>query len=227
VDTDSLIQEQIDYYRRRAPEYDETASPPGDPLGGYWEQVERAVHAFDPTGDVLEIASGTGKWTRLLLEHASSVTALDSAAEMHDESRRKLGPQSKLRYVEGDVFSWLPDGAYDVVFFASWLSHVPPPLFGRFWETVERALAPDGRVFFIDEVEDAWRNEEHLREDFVHDPSVPIVRRPLRDGGTFNVVKVFWNPRELETRLGELGWDVKAKTVGPLFWAEGSRSSRG
>lgn len=60
MEPESLIQEQIEYYRRRAPEYDETSSPPGDPLAVFGREIERALHAFEPTGDVIEIASGTG-----------------------------------------------------------------------------------------------------------------------------------------------------------------------
>ena len=32
VEEDALIREQMEYYRVRAPEYDVTSSPPGDPL---------------------------------------------------------------------------------------------------------------------------------------------------------------------------------------------------
>jgi SAM-dependent methyltransferase len=122
--------------------------------------------------------------------------------------------------VVADIFSWEPTEKYGVVFFSYWLSHVPPTMFDAFWEAVRKALTPDGRFFFIDELKDAWRNEEHLREDFVHDPSVPIVRRPLLDGRTFNVVKVFWDPDELEKRLSELGWSIKVHAAGPFFCAE-------
>lgn len=76
-------------------------------------------------------------------------------------------------------------------------------------------------MFLTDEIKDAWRNEEHLREEFLHDPSIPIVRRPLLDGRTFNVVKVFWDPGELERRLTDLGWSIKVHPIGPFYWAEG------
>lgn len=218
---DALIREQIEYYRQRAAEYDETSTPVHDHLAQFGSQVEAGLEAFGPTGDVLEIASGTGIWTRQLVEHADSVTALDSAPEMHQESRRKLGGDTRIRYVEADVLTWEPDRSYDVVFFAAWLSHVPPTMFDTFWETVRHALAPGGRVFFTDEIEDAWRNEEHLHEEFVHDPSVPVVRRPLLDGRSFNIVKKFWNPEELENRLTGLGWDIKVHAVGPFYWGEG------
>ncbi len=91
----------------------------------------------------------------LLLEHADHVTALDSAPEMHTESRRKLGDEQRERYVIADALTWEPDRTYDVVFFANWLSHVPPDAFNRFWEIVSLSLAPQGRVFLVDEAADA------------------------------------------------------------------------
>ena len=221
MDEEELILGQIDYYRQRAPEYDETSSPPGNPLAPHGQRIEDALHAFAPAGKVLEIASGTGTWTRHLLEHASELTALDSSPEMHEQSRKKIRDE-RVRYIERDVFSWEPDDTYDVVFFANWLSHVPPSAFEQFWAIVERALAPEGRVFFVDEVGDAWRNED-LREEFVQGPTVPIVRRPLKDGRTFDVVKVFWEPTELKARLAELGWDINVETSGPFFCAQGHR----
>lgn len=140
---------------------------------------------------------------------------------MHELSKKKTGNDPRVRHVVADVFSWEPDQQFDVVFFANWLSHVPPASFDRFWALVRSALAPGGRIFFVDEIRDAWRNEVLLREEFVHGPSVPIVRRTLRDGRTFRAVKVFWDPRELEARLRELGWAIETLTAGPFFWAQG------
>ncbi len=155
VDVRGLLQEQIDYYRSRAPEYDVTSALPGDPLAAYGAGLETALDRFRPRGRVLELASGTGSWTRQLLRHASAVTALDSSPEMHELSRQKLGNDPRVRSVEADVFSWTPSECYDVVFFANWLSHVPPPKLEPFWALVRRALAPEGRVFLVDEAADA------------------------------------------------------------------------
>lgn len=91
--------------------------PPGDPLAPFWQRIEAALAGFAPTGRVLEIASGTGGWTRYLLEQASTITAVDSSSEMHDLSRRKLNEDPRVRYIEADVFSWKRDEQYDVVFF--------------------------------------------------------------------------------------------------------------
>jgi hypothetical protein len=62
--------------------------------------------------------------------------------------------------------------------------------------------------------------EDIFWEDFVDDPSVPVVRRAVRDGRTFRVVKVFWEPDDLRSALSELGWQAEVHTAGPLFWAE-------
>jgi SAM-dependent methyltransferase len=220
MEEDALVKEQMEYYRARASEYDVTSSLPGDPLDAYVRQIEKALDEFRPAGRVLEIASGTGSWTVYLLRYASSITAVDSSSEMHELSRRKLPADSRVRYLTADVFSWNPDGRYDVVFFANWLSHVPPGRLHRFWDTVRAALAPGGRVFFADELEDAWTHDERFRETFTHDPSLPIVHRSLPDGTTFRVTKVFWDPKVLRSTLGGMGWEVEVHTAGPFFWAE-------
>jgi len=90
-----LIEEQIQYYRRRAPEYDETSSAPGDQFAAHGKEIEAALDAFRPLGRVLEIASGTGKATRHLLRHVSAVTALDSSPEMIELSRQKASCHTK------------------------------------------------------------------------------------------------------------------------------------
>jgi SAM-dependent methyltransferase len=138
---------------------------------------------------------------------------------------RLAGHDPRVRFVVADAFTWRSDRAYDVVFFANWLSHVPPTSFADFWNTVARALRPDGRIFLVDEGADAWRHEA-LREQPVDEGSVPIVHRTLLDGRSFRVVKVFWDEAELAQTLRDLGWSIRAHRVGPFFWAEGERMGR-
>lgn len=218
----ALIRDQIEYYDARAGEYDRTSTPPGDVLAPFGQAQVDALDRFGPAGDVLEIASGTGSWTLALLHHASHVTAVDASAEMIARARAKVGTDRRVDFVQADVLSWRPDRRFDVVFFANWLSHVPGWAFEGFWSVVAGALRPGGRVFFVDEHEDAWRHDA-LAEEFVDDRT-SIVQRTLLDGRTFRVVKVFWNAHDLQERLRALGWDVEIRTVGPFYWAEGRRA---
>ena len=220
-DIGNLIQEQIRYYRARAPEYDATTTPVYDRLAPQEDRLRAALDDFRPDGRVLEVACGTGQWTERLLDHASEVVAVDAATEMIELNRRRVAGGARVRYVEADIFSWVPDRDFDVVFFANWLSHVPLQRFDAFWDLVREALAPGGRVFFIDEAKDAWRHEESLNEEIEQHPTVPIVRRSLRDRRSYRVVKIFWDPEELEERLRERAWDITVDGTGAFYWGRG------
>lgn len=226
MDDLDVIHEQIEYYRRRAAEYDVTVTPLYDALASFIDELAAALDRFRPVGDVLEIASGTGGWTLALLRHASCVTAIDSSQEMHDQAQHKIGEDPRVRFLQADIFSWRADRQYDVVFFANWLSHVPPSRFGSFWETIEAAVKPGGRIFFVDEGRDAvWRHED-IRDELVAGAHTPLDRRSLKDGSRFRVVKVYWDPAELGARLREHGWAVTIHLVGPFFWGRGTTSRR-
>jgi SAM-dependent methyltransferase len=211
LDGDHLLAEQVAYYRSAAREYEHLAirAPGGDELAS-------AVEGFQPAGDVLELACGPGKWTPLLLRHARSVTALDAAPEMLAIAAARAR-DDRLRLVRADLFAWEPDRRYDAVFFAFWLSHVPPERFESFWSLVGRCLGPDGRVFFAD---DNYRTAEEL----VGDEHSSIIRRQLNDGTTHRLVKVPYVPADLERKLAGLGWRVKVTSCGPFYWGEGTRA---
>ncbi|MEX1173152.1 MAG: hypothetical protein WEG56_11140 [Chloroflexota bacterium] len=73
VGIDRMLEEQVRYYRVRAPAYDEWADRTGDfdrghRNDGWFIEKQRLVAAlddFEPSGDVLEIAGGTGQWSSI------------------------------------------------------------------------------------------------------------------------------------------------------------------
>lgn len=205
------LAEQLAYYRAVAEEYEyHRIDVPGQ------HELLAAIEAFRPTGDVLELACGSGTWTEYLIRSARTVTALDAAPEMLARARARVGSGS-VRFVEADVLSWRPDRRYDVVFFGFWLSHVPEELFDSFWSLVADCLEDGGCVFFFD---DNHRTEAELIEG----TSSPVVERRLNDGTPFRVIKIPYQPTELERRLRALGWDIAVTpTCGPFYWGMGGR----
>jgi demethylmenaquinone methyltransferase/2-methoxy-6-polyprenyl-1,4-benzoquinol methylase len=198
-----ILASQRAYYDERAPDYGDATVPdraqgPGGLLGE--DIARRLVAEIDPNGDVLELACGTGIFTRALARHARSVTALDASPRML-ERNRQTGAPSNVRLVAADVFDWQPDRQYDVVFFGHWLSHVPPDAFDRFWALVAACLRPGGRAAFVDEDDRASAYDDCTIVD-----GTPVALRTLRDGTKFDIVKVFWDPDELAARLAALGW---------------------
>jgi SAM-dependent methyltransferase len=218
---DTLLVEQIAYYRARAPEYDEDTLKELGPevLEGAGRELLRAIDAFAPSGEVLELACGPGTWTADLLRHAHSLTCVDASPEMLELAARRAG-DGQARFIRADLFSWEPDRRYDVVFFGFWLSHVPLERFDAFWDKVARALRSDGRVMFVD---DAYRTADELIEG----EGSSTIRRRLHDGSAFRAVKVPHTPESLERRLADAGWSCSVTPVsGPFFWGEGQPVSR-
>ena len=121
------------YYRDRAPEYNAWFErrgnyDHGEAENAQWFAEVAAVFAvldeIAMTGDVLELAAGSGIWTERLLRTASTVTAVDASSEMLALNRARVD-DDRVRYVEADLFSWRPERTYDGVCFAFWMSHVP------------------------------------------------------------------------------------------------------
>jgi 2-polyprenyl-3-methyl-5-hydroxy-6-metoxy-1,4-benzoquinol methylase len=202
--TDEVLAEQLDYYRRRAAEYDATAY--GD-VAAARARIARLVAELRPAGNVLEIACGTGLWTEALARLADSVTAIDAAPEVVEIARGRV-TSANVSFEVADVFCWAPGARFDVIFFSAWLSHVPADRFGQFWQSLRNLLAGDGRVLFIDEHVDERGKEAYVpgRDE--------VVERRLRDGGTFRVIKNFVHPERLELRLRRLGWDCAVRRDG-------------
>jgi demethylmenaquinone methyltransferase/2-methoxy-6-polyprenyl-1,4-benzoquinol methylase len=131
-----------------------------------------------------------------------------------------------VEYVEADLFGWQPRRhAYDLCFFAFWLSHVPESRFDAFWTLVDTALRPGGRVFFIDSA----RSQLSTASDHDLAPTdQEATLRRLDDGSEFCIVKRFYAPEWLESRLADLGWRMQVHQTGEFFiYGAGERMAAG
>lgn len=211
---DQLIARQVAYYRARAREFD----------GGHHRptaELAKPLSLFTPRGRVLEIACGTGIWTAEILRHpVDTLLCVDSAPEMLAIHESRVD-DVRVRRECHDLFEWEPAEMFDTVFFAFWLSHVPPSRFAEFWAVLQRAIAPNGRVLFIDDDHRA-ESTEHL----VEESPVPTVRRTLSDGSVHVAIKSFHEPRALAAQISVLGWTTEVHSVGDRFlWGIAQPSS--
>jgi ubiquinone/menaquinone biosynthesis C-methylase UbiE len=219
-----VLDEQLNYYRARAPEYDEWFMRTGrydrgpEHRAEWFSEVAIMEAALEPVvrgKQVLELACGTGRWTKYLAGWAASVLAVDAAPEAlkinQNEIRGARG--ANVEYLEADLFSWQSDKSFDVAFFSFWLSHIPPQRFAGFWETVSRALRPGGAAFFMDSLfEQASTAVNHRPID-----KSGFAARKLNDGREFRIVKVFYEPGVLEQRLHRDGWQGWVRSTGKFF----------
>jgi ubiquinone/menaquinone biosynthesis C-methylase UbiE len=227
VNDDGLLAEQRAYYRARAPEYDEWWQRRGRydrglGLAEEWDRevarVAAALETFGATGDVLEIAGGTGWWTARLALTAEHLTVIDSSPETLDLNHERVG-RPDVDYIVADLFTWQPERTYDVVFFSFWLSHVPRSRFSAFWSLVRSCLGPGGRVFLIDN-----RNDPHptggIKDPYVVHRGPDLDVRRLHDGRTYQVVEVFYEPEELQSLLGHQGWTARLDATRRFLFGE-------
>jgi SAM-dependent methyltransferase len=222
---DALLSEQAAYYRARAHEYDEWWQRKGRYDRGpeataRWRaevaQVETELDRAALTGDVAELACGTGWWTQRLARTAHRLTCIDASPETIDINRQRLRDAGLPlpRYEIADLFEWTPPApTFDAVFFSFWLSHVPADRFASFWSSVAAALRPGGRAFFIDSLPDQTSRANNHR---MPDPE-GIQERRLNDGRSFRIVKLFREPDELADELQALAWKSTVRRTPSYF----------
>jgi demethylmenaquinone methyltransferase/2-methoxy-6-polyprenyl-1,4-benzoquinol methylase len=219
TDDGPILASQRAYYEERADDYADESKPPDRKVRGLLapELGTALIDELQPTGHVLELACGTGIFTREIVRFAETVTAVDASPRMLAINRERVN-HANVTYIEADLFSWEPGRTYDVVFFGFWLSHVPPDRFDGFWDLVRRCLGPGGRVAFVDEDD---RTAEATDVTVVD--RTPVAMRTLADGRSFEIVKVFWRPDELRSRLAANGWNIEVRRVGETSMYGASR----
>ena len=178
-----------DYYRRRAPAYEETYARPE-------RQIDLAIlrgHVATRCAGrrVLDVACGTGYWSASIARAAQSLIGVDA-----NEAALALAREKKLhaatgdaQFIEGDAYA-LDEGlgSFDAAFIGFFWSHVPHDRLARFIGSLHARLAPAARVLVLD-------------NDYVEGSSTPIAfvdvegnawqERSLSDGTTHRVLKNF------------------------------------
>src|SRR5712691_10066008 len=168
---DRLLQEQIRYYRERAGEYEATIlsrddDAKADPQARVFRALAQIMVRLSPCEQALELACGTGMWTRHLLGVARHILAVDAAPEMIALNRATVA-DARVRYQLADLFAWEPhDTPVDLAFAAFWFSHVPPERLAPLLAMLRRAVRPGGQLCILDE------------------PDASPARPPASDGAT-------------------------------------------
>lgn len=224
--TNDLLRSQLDYYRARAEEYDDWffrrgRYDRGPEHNAAWfrelQLVADAVDAWIPRGNVLELAAGTGLWTERLAAHANQVTAVDASPEVLRRNRARMEAAralSRVAYIEADLFDWQPEESYDGVFFAFWLSHVPPERFEAFWQLARSCLNPGGTVFLVDS---RYASTSTALDHQLEGEDATTVLRRLDDGREYRIVKVFYRANVLNAELAQLGWKPEVQETDTYF----------
>ncbi len=191
----------VEYYRARANEYENVYAKPE-------RQADLAeLHALVPGWfggrRVLEIACGTGYWTRRIATRAAAVTACDLAPEALEIARAHQPVEAPADFMIGDAFA-LGDvpGAFDASFAGFFWSHIPRADGGRFLRGIHRRLPRGSRVLIVDNRYVAGSNWPITRTDALGNT---YQRRWLENGKEYEVLKNFPTPGEMREAIESAG----------------------
>jgi SAM-dependent methyltransferase len=201
-----------DYYRARAAEYDAVYAKPErqDDLNRIRELLAGIVR-----GTVLEIAAGTGYWTRTLSASADAVTATDISPEPLEVARRRPYGPAPVTFQLADAYALqeIP-GQFDMAFLGFFWSHVLRADLPRFLHGLRARLGPGATVTVLD-------------NRYVPGSSTPVSRttqegdtfqrRTLSDGREYEILKNFPDRAQFTADVAAVGADVEWTAL-RYFW---------
>jgi SAM-dependent methyltransferase len=212
---ESVLQEQLRYYRERAAEYDATVLSDDD---GAIETLAQELRRWPatimarlaPCEQALELACGTGIWTRHLLGVARQILAVDASPEMLALNRAKVA-DARVSYQLADLLAWEADAPVDLAFAALWFSHVPSERVPPMLAALRRAVRPGGQLCIVDEPDTS-----PVRPPSAEDPDLEM--RELRDGRQFQIVKIYRSPQRLAALCRDAGFTQVMTIPGTYFF---------
>ncbi len=141
-----------------------------------WDKEVRLLRGLGlgPGADVLELGSGPGFISRLLLEDlpTGSLTCLELEEHLIDHARALLGEDPRVALVHGSALaSGLPDESFDLAHARLVLQHVPGTAAAL--AEVFRVLRPGGRIAIVDVDDALWGMVDP-------DPQLPALDEVLR-----------------------------------------------
>jgi demethylmenaquinone methyltransferase/2-methoxy-6-polyprenyl-1,4-benzoquinol methylase len=179
--------QMLAYYSARAAEYEKV-----------YEKPERrhdvavlrdTIPSYFAGRDVLEVACGTGYWTRLIAREASSVTGADLSTAVLDLARSRQPAEHPATFVVADAFDLAAvPGTFDAAFVGFWWSHVLRRDLPRFLRGLHERIEPRSRIMIVDNRFVEGSNAPITRVD---DDGNGYQQRRLDDGSAHEVLKNF------------------------------------
>lgn len=202
-----------DYHAARVPEYDRVYNKPER------QQELRLLERWVPTvfagRRVLEVAAGTGYWTRFIAPQTVSLLATDATEQALAVARKRVVSR-KVSFALADAYALPAElGRFEAAFAGFWLSHVPKSRLGEFFAGLHARLEPGAKVLLLDNRFVAGSNHPITDTD---DEGNTYQTRRLQNGSVHKVLKNFPSGDELLAMIAGLG----AGTVlhqWQYFWA--------
>jgi 2-polyprenyl-3-methyl-5-hydroxy-6-metoxy-1,4-benzoquinol methylase len=188
---------------------------------GHWRREvvlaqRRALHGRR----VLEVACGTGVWTRYLADVADHVLATDASPRLLARAKRlaragKRLPAGRLRFIRLDAYELKrAPGEFNGALAMNWFEHVPRARHGEFLDSLHGKLG--GARVFIGMV----RLSDHWRAQLFTKPGAADLYgvRQCPDGSRYEIVDNVFGEDELLRIFGPRSKRLKVTSGKAHYW---------
>ena len=204
-----------DYYDCRASEYEEIYCREDPVRQKELKEIATAMKNVLAGRRVLEIACGTGYWTRIAAAVAGNILENDISNKMLSIAKAKKLPTTKVRFVTGDAYSLdAIQETFDAGLLNFWLSHVRKSRLSEFLCGFHRRLISGAVVFMADNVYVLGIGGELITRLRCGDT---FKRRDLSDGSEYEVVKNYYSAEQLHEVFRPFSCELKIR-MGKCFW---------
>ena len=207
--------ETVEYYRKRAPEYEQAYfrdNPARQKeLASLYDVSKRTLAGRN----VLDLACGTGFWTRIVSEKAASIVGIDINKSTLLEAKKKTY-RCRAQFIRSDFFD-LPFSRdfFDGLMATYVVSHVRRQDLDRLGETVRRVVKSGSPAFICDNnpicemIPGLIWDDSHINS---------YKKRRLENGEEYMILKNYYDREELVSIFKKWG-KVEKLLFNEYYWA--------
>lgn len=128
---------------------DEWSAPWGGAEAQWFGSLLPRIHRYLPAGEVVEIASGFGRWTQFLKDQSGHLTGVDISDVCIDACKERFKDEPNLDFVlnDGTTFPGIANQSVDFVFSYDSLVHADRATIAGYLTEFRRTLKPGGVAF--------------------------------------------------------------------------------
>lgn len=203
-----------EYYSKRAKEYDDVYRRPDNTrlkeqkiLAEYISQTFKGRY-------ILELACGTGFWTKYLLKSAKQVLATDYSLNMLEISSSRLSKNSNIMFLQADAYHPpISSPKFNGAMANFWFSHIPKSKIKKFLTTLHSRLDKNSAVLMADDVYVENRGGELVQKE----GKDTFKRRLLKSGEQFQILKNYYTGEQLKKIFSKYSNRLEIKCL-TNFW---------
>lgn len=201
-----------EYYNKRAKEYEQIYYRDDPVRQSELSKIKNLLRNSFRNKSVLEVACGTGYWTKAVAQTAKNITAVDYSVEMIQLAKVK---EFKATLINDDAFSLNNvNGNFNAGLANFWFSHIPQNQIISFLNTFHKKLKPNSTIIMADNIYDEEFGGKLIEK--ANDENT-YKNRTLKDGTSYQIIKNYYNEEELNTIFKEYSSEIKIQ-FGKYYW---------